>query len=155
MKLLKAPIQMTFGGTQRKCGPSGSTGSSTAALTTIGRTENSLNFTTRSPTNECCAPATSSAKRIVSAPKWQCTPPKSIPNGLRGGNFWKSRGLSGLLTGSAGRAARPVRQPARAFTTAAGGLGTGLIPLDNIIGNPIMERGIGQFIDTVTIRRED
>jgi phage terminase large subunit-like protein len=35
-----------------------------------------------------------------------------------------------------------------------GGLGTGLIPLDNIIGRPTMARGIADFVDTVSIRRE-
>jgi phage terminase large subunit-like protein len=34
------------------------------------------------------------------------------------------------------------------------GLGTGLIPLDNIIGRPTMARGIADFIDTATLRRE-
>lgn len=34
------------------------------------------------------------------------------------------------------------------------GLGTGLIPLDNIVGRPTMARGIAEFVDTVTIRRE-
>jgi phage terminase large subunit-like protein len=36
-----------------------------------------------------------------------------------------------------------------------GGLGSGLIPLDNIVGRPTMQRGITDFVDTVTIRRED
>lgn len=35
-----------------------------------------------------------------------------------------------------------------------GGLGTGLIPLDNIVGRPTMARGIADFVDTMTIRRE-
>lgn len=35
-----------------------------------------------------------------------------------------------------------------------GGLGTGLIPLDNIIQKPTMSRGITGFIDSVTLRRE-
>lgn len=35
-----------------------------------------------------------------------------------------------------------------------GGLGTGLIPLDNIVGKPTMARGISDFVDTVTVRRE-
>lgn len=35
-----------------------------------------------------------------------------------------------------------------------GGLGTGLIPLDNIVGRPTMARGIADFVDTATIRRE-
>lgn len=35
-----------------------------------------------------------------------------------------------------------------------GGLGTGLIPLDNIVGRPTMARGIADFVDTVTLRRE-
>lgn len=35
-----------------------------------------------------------------------------------------------------------------------GGLGTGLIPLDNIIGRPTMARGIADFVDTVNLRRE-
>lgn len=35
-----------------------------------------------------------------------------------------------------------------------GGLGTGLIPLDNIVGKPAMARGIADFVDTVTLRRE-
>lgn len=35
-----------------------------------------------------------------------------------------------------------------------GGLGTGLIPLDNIVGKPTMARGIADFVDTVTVRRE-
>jgi phage terminase large subunit-like protein len=36
-----------------------------------------------------------------------------------------------------------------------GGLGTGLIPLDNIVGRPAMARGIDSFVDSITIRRED
>lgn len=36
----------------------------------------------------------------------------------------------------------------------AGGLGTGLIPLDNIVGTPTMARGIGEYVDTVKLRRE-
>jgi phage terminase large subunit-like protein len=35
-----------------------------------------------------------------------------------------------------------------------GGLGTGLIPLDNIVGRPTMARGIADFVDTISIRRE-
>lgn len=35
-----------------------------------------------------------------------------------------------------------------------GGLGTGLIPLDSIVGRPTMARGISDFVDTVTLRRE-
>jgi phage terminase large subunit-like protein len=35
-----------------------------------------------------------------------------------------------------------------------GGLGTGLIPLDNIVGRPTMARGIADFVDTITLRRE-
>ncbi len=35
-----------------------------------------------------------------------------------------------------------------------GGLGQGLIPLDNIVGRPMMARGIGDFVDTVNLRRE-
>jgi len=35
-----------------------------------------------------------------------------------------------------------------------GGLGTGLIPLDNIVGRPTMARGISDFVDTVSLRRE-
>jgi phage terminase large subunit-like protein len=34
------------------------------------------------------------------------------------------------------------------------GLGTGMIPLDNIVGRPTMARGIADLVDTVTIRRE-
>ena len=34
------------------------------------------------------------------------------------------------------------------------GLGTGLIPLDNILGRPTMARGISDFVDSVTLRRE-
>ena len=34
------------------------------------------------------------------------------------------------------------------------GLGTGLIPLDNIVGRPTMARGISDFVDTVRLRRE-
>ncbi len=34
------------------------------------------------------------------------------------------------------------------------GLGTGLIPLDNLMGKPSMARGIADFVDTVTVRRE-
>ena len=34
------------------------------------------------------------------------------------------------------------------------GLGTGLIPLDNIVGRPTMARGISDLVDTVTLRRE-
>jgi phage terminase large subunit-like protein len=36
----------------------------------------------------------------------------------------------------------------------ADGLGTGLIPLDAIVGRPTMARGISDFVDTITIRRE-
>jgi phage terminase large subunit-like protein len=36
-----------------------------------------------------------------------------------------------------------------------GGLGTGLIPLDNIVGKPAMARGISDFVDSVTLRREN
>lgn len=36
-----------------------------------------------------------------------------------------------------------------------GGLGTGMIPLDCIVGKPAMARGIADFVDTVTIRRDD
>ena len=35
------------------------------------------------------------------------------------------------------------------------GLGTGLIPLDNIVGRPSMSRGISNFIDSATIRRDN
>jgi phage terminase large subunit-like protein len=35
-----------------------------------------------------------------------------------------------------------------------GGLGTGLIPLDNIVGRPTMARGITDFVDTITLTRE-
>ncbi len=35
-----------------------------------------------------------------------------------------------------------------------GGLGTGIIPLDNIVGKPTMARGISGFVDTVTVIRE-
>lgn len=35
-----------------------------------------------------------------------------------------------------------------------GGLGQGLIPLDNIVGRPAMSRGIQDFVDSVTLRRE-
>jgi phage terminase large subunit-like protein len=35
-----------------------------------------------------------------------------------------------------------------------GGLGTGLLPLDNIIGRPTMARGIADFVDTISLRRE-
>jgi phage terminase large subunit-like protein len=34
------------------------------------------------------------------------------------------------------------------------GLGTGMIPLDNIVGRPTMARGISDFVDTVTLQRE-
>jgi phage terminase large subunit-like protein len=34
------------------------------------------------------------------------------------------------------------------------GLGTGLIPLDNIVGKPAMARGIADFVDTVSLTRE-
>jgi phage terminase large subunit-like protein len=34
------------------------------------------------------------------------------------------------------------------------GLGAGLIPLDNIVGRPTMARGISDFVDTITLRRE-
>jgi phage terminase large subunit-like protein len=34
------------------------------------------------------------------------------------------------------------------------GLGTGLIPLDSIVGRPTMSRGISDFVDTITLRRE-
>lgn len=35
-----------------------------------------------------------------------------------------------------------------------GGLGTGLIPLDAIVGKPAMARGIADFVDSVTLRRD-
>ena len=35
-----------------------------------------------------------------------------------------------------------------------GGLGTGMIPLDNIVGRPTMARGISDFVDTITLTRE-
>jgi phage terminase large subunit-like protein len=35
-----------------------------------------------------------------------------------------------------------------------GGLGSGLIPLDNIVGKPAMSRGIQDLCDSVTLRRE-
>jgi hypothetical protein len=38
---------------------------------------------------------------------------------------------------------------------ADGGLGTGMIPLDNIVGRPVMARGISGFIDTAILRREN
>ncbi len=38
--------------------------------------------------------------------------------------------------------------------TQADGLGTGLIPLDNIIGRPSMARGISNFVDTAIMRRD-
>jgi phage terminase large subunit-like protein len=34
------------------------------------------------------------------------------------------------------------------------GLGTGMIPLDNIVGRPTMARGISDFVDTVTLQRD-
>ena len=34
------------------------------------------------------------------------------------------------------------------------GLGTGMVPLDNIVGRPTMARGISDFVDTVNLRRE-
>ncbi len=36
----------------------------------------------------------------------------------------------------------------------AGGLGTGMIPLDNIVGRPTMARGISDFVDTINLTRE-
>lgn len=35
-----------------------------------------------------------------------------------------------------------------------GGLGTGLIPLDNLVGRPTMARGISDLVDTILLRRE-
>lgn len=35
-----------------------------------------------------------------------------------------------------------------------GGLGTGMIPLDNLVGRPTMARGIADFVDTINILRE-
>src|SRR5207244_2797500 len=35
-----------------------------------------------------------------------------------------------------------------------GGLGTGLIPLDNIVGRPTMGRGISDLVDTISLVRE-
>lgn len=35
-----------------------------------------------------------------------------------------------------------------------GGLGTGLIPLDNLVGKPTMARGIADFVDTINLTRE-
>ncbi len=37
---------------------------------------------------------------------------------------------------------------------APGGLGTGMIPLDNIVGRPTMARGISDFVDTINLTRE-
>jgi phage terminase large subunit-like protein len=34
------------------------------------------------------------------------------------------------------------------------GLGTGMIPLDSIVGRPTMNRGISNFVDSVSLRRE-
>jgi len=34
------------------------------------------------------------------------------------------------------------------------GLGTGLIPLDAFVGKPTFNRGISDFVDSVTLRRE-
>jgi phage terminase large subunit-like protein len=34
------------------------------------------------------------------------------------------------------------------------GLGRGLIPLDNMIGSPTMSRGVSNFVDTISLRRE-
>src|SRR5262245_20657329 len=34
------------------------------------------------------------------------------------------------------------------------GLGCGMMPLDNIVGRPTMARGISDFVDTITLRRE-
>jgi phage terminase large subunit-like protein len=34
------------------------------------------------------------------------------------------------------------------------GLGTGMVPLDHIVGRPTMLRGIADLVDTITIRRE-
>jgi phage terminase large subunit-like protein len=39
--------------------------------------------------------------------------------------------------------------------TQSDGLGTGLIPLDNIVGKPDMARGIAKFVDSTVLRRED
>jgi phage terminase large subunit-like protein len=35
-----------------------------------------------------------------------------------------------------------------------GGLGTGAVPLDNIVGKPAMSRGVPDAVDSVTLRRE-
>jgi phage terminase large subunit-like protein len=35
------------------------------------------------------------------------------------------------------------------------GLGTGLIPLDSIVGKPAMARGIANFVDSVSLKREN
>jgi phage terminase large subunit-like protein len=35
-----------------------------------------------------------------------------------------------------------------------GGLGTGMIPLDALVGRPTMARGIADFVDTITVRRD-
>jgi len=35
-----------------------------------------------------------------------------------------------------------------------GGLGTGLLPLDNIVGRPTMARGISDFVDTISLLRD-
>lgn len=35
-----------------------------------------------------------------------------------------------------------------------GGMGTGLIPLDNIVGRPIMARGVSDCVDSVSLTRE-
>jgi phage terminase large subunit-like protein len=35
-----------------------------------------------------------------------------------------------------------------------GGMGTGLLPLDNIVGRPTMARGISDFVDTISLTRD-
>lgn len=35
-----------------------------------------------------------------------------------------------------------------------GGMGTGLLPLDNIVGRPTMARGISGFVDTISLTRD-
>ena len=62
-----------------------------------------------------------------------------------------------LLAGAAARTQDKTREgiQEKLFGDLIGGeLGTGLVPLDNIIGRPIMARGISHILDTAIIRRE-
>ena len=99
---------------------------------------------------------------MLPAPRWQCTRPRYIPTGTRAGRFltkppierpFDFLGWAGSTTSIATRDGCQVkllgdiREP--------GGLGQGLLPLDNLTGSRIgMARGIDSFVDTINVTRE-